>query len=98
MTDKLTTGARVFEDNAQGYDGWFDTDKGQTLFALELACLKSIKPANEQPNEQPNNGRWLEVGIGSGRFAQALGIELGVDPASEMVKLAQARGINATIG
>lgn len=94
MANRLTAGAQIFEDNAQDYDAWFDTDKGQALFALELACLKSIKP----DNEQPNNGQWLEVGVGSGRFAQALGIQLGVDPAPEMIKLAKAHGISAVVG
>ncbi|MCD8565418.1 MAG: class I SAM-dependent methyltransferase [Burkholderiaceae bacterium] len=40
----------------------------------------------------------MEVGVGSGRFAQALGIECGVDPAPEMAKHARSRGINASVG
>jgi len=29
-------------------------------------------------------GPWLEIGIGSGRFAQALGIETGIDPSIKL--------------
>ena len=36
---------------------------------------------------------WLEVGVGSGRFAAALGVEVGVDPAAAPLRLAKARGI-----
>lgn len=89
-TTKLTAGAKVFEDNAQDYDAWFDSDKGQTLFRLELDCLASAK--------QQLSGQWLEIGVGSGRFAQALGVEHGIDPAPEMVRLAQARGIDTVVG
>ena len=88
-TASLTRGAEVFERNALEYDHWFDLDKGQALFALELACLKSIK--------QNLAGLWLEVGVGSGRFAQALAIQHGIDPSSAMVKLAQGRGIDAQV-
>lgn len=41
---------------------------------------------------------WLEIGVGSGRFAQALGIEAGVDPSVKMVELARTRGVNAFVG
>ena len=89
MKNQLTAGAQVFEDNAEDYDAWFESDKGQTLFALELQCLKTIKPSG---------GQWLEIGVGSGRFAAALNIEHGIDPAPAMAKLAQARGIQTAIG
>lgn len=89
MNNNLSAGAQIFEDNAEDYDAWFDTDKGQALFALELQCLKTIKPAG---------GQWLEIGVGSGRFAAALDIEHGLEPAPGMAKLAQARGIQTTVG
>jgi SAM-dependent methyltransferase len=41
---------------------------------------------------------WLEVGVGSGRFAQALGIDNGIEPSIEMVKMARRRGINTFWG
>ena len=36
---------------------------------------------------------WLDVGVGTGRFAHALGIPVGVDPSPNMLALAAARGI-----
>jgi len=33
----------------------------------------------------------LEVGVGSGRFAQALGVSYGLDPSMELLKLARQR-------
>jgi SAM-dependent methyltransferase len=41
---------------------------------------------------------WLEIGVGSGRFAHALGIETGVDPSINLVKMARQRGVNAFQG
>jgi SAM-dependent methyltransferase len=41
---------------------------------------------------------WLEIGLGSGRFADALGIETGVDPSIKLVEMARERGITAFLG
>jgi len=40
----------------------------------------------------------LEVGVGTGRFAGPLGVGFGIDPSSEMLKLARSRGINVVLG
>jgi SAM-dependent methyltransferase len=40
----------------------------------------------------------IELGVGSGRFAQALGIDSGLDPSSELLKMARNRGINVFLG
>mgnify|MGYP001113158854 CR=1 FL=1 len=99
MTKPLPTGAQIFEDNAQDYDAWFDTDKGRMLFQIELDCLRSLKEEGQSENHSRNHdAAWLEVGVGSGRFAQALGITHGVEPAAAMASLAQARGIKTCIG
>lgn len=36
--------------------------------------------------------------MGSGRFANALGVQQGLDPSPRMAKLASTRGIKATVG
>jgi SAM-dependent methyltransferase len=41
----------------------------------------------------PWQGRGLEVGVGTGRFAAPLGVEFGIDPAAEMLDYARSRGI-----
>ncbi len=36
---------------------------------------------------------WLEIGVGTGRFADGLGIDIGVDPASAVLQFAKRRGL-----
>ena len=55
------------------------------MFQLELDCLRPLLAEAVHP--------WLEVGVGSGRFAQALGVDVGVDPALAPLQIARGRGI-----
>ncbi|MGC8972424.1 MAG: class I SAM-dependent methyltransferase [bacterium] len=73
-----------FDLLAEEYDSWFDNE-GRLIFETELLAFKKILPLLPKP--------WLEIGVGSGRFAQALGIEVGIDPSEELLKLARNRGI-----
>ncbi len=75
-----------FEELASEYDGWFE--KNKKLFEAELALLKSLLP----------EGRGVEIGVGSGRFAEALGISLGVEPSKSMAEIARSRGIEVLEG
>ncbi|WP_198018141.1 methyltransferase domain-containing protein [Hippea jasoniae] len=72
----------VFERCFEKYEAWFD--KYAAVYESELNMLKAILPPFE---------RALEVGVGSGRFAAPLGIKEGVEPSSEMAKIATERGI-----
>lgn len=76
---------QAFDDIADEYDHWYDTPEGSALFQAELKCLRRLHDRNA--------GRWLEVGVGTGRFACALGIAEGVDPARRMLGIAASRGI-----
>jgi SAM-dependent methyltransferase len=78
-----------FNDLALEYDNWFDKD-GSPIFFIELRAFKSLLPSLPKP--------WLEIGVGSGRFAQALGIETGVDPSIKLVEMARRRGVIAFLG
>jgi SAM-dependent methyltransferase len=78
-----------FDEMASEYDSWFDGD-GSLIFAIEVKAFQKLLPALPKP--------WLEIGVGSGRFARALGIETGIDPSLELVKIARQRGINAIQG
>ena len=78
----LPKAADSFHTRAQEYDEWFDSSP---LFAIELAALQSIQTKLSRP--------FLEVGAGPGRFAQALGIEFGIDPALSPLQLARHRSI-----
>jgi SAM-dependent methyltransferase len=74
-----------FNELAFEYDAWFD-EKGKLIFEIEVKAFEEILPVLPKP--------WLEIGAGSGRFAQALGIETGLEPSIEMAKIARRRGIN----
>jgi len=73
-----------FDEQAAKYDAWYDT-KGKLAFEIELAALKPLLAYLPKP--------WLEVGVGSGRFAEQLGIETGVDPSEKLLEFARRRGI-----
>lgn len=74
----------LFDDQAEKYDAWYDT-KGKQAFEIELAALKPLLADLPKP--------WLEVGVGSGRFAARLGIETGVDPSEKLLEFARRRGV-----
>ncbi|MCD6377791.1 MAG: class I SAM-dependent methyltransferase [Planctomycetes bacterium] len=78
-----------FQNLANRYDKWFDSPRGKEIFSLEVACLQRLIGNLE--------GRWLEVGVGTGRFAKALGIKEGIDPAQAVLKIAADRGIKVKL-
>jgi SAM-dependent methyltransferase len=82
-------GFSPFDELAREYDAWFDTE-GSRIFFIEVKAFQELLPKLPKP--------WLEIGVGSGRFAQALGIETGIDPSTKLVKMARKRGINAYVG
>lgn len=73
---------QIFEESAHEYDAWFD--KHRFIYESEIFALKRFICSG---------GIGLEIGVGSGRFAVPLGIELGVEPAAAMAILARRRGI-----
>ena len=78
-----------FDDAALEYDAWFDGE-GSLIFFIEVQAFRELLPSLAKP--------WLEIGVGSGRFAQALGIQTGVDPSIKLVEMARRRGINVSLG
>jgi ubiquinone/menaquinone biosynthesis C-methylase UbiE len=81
----MTRARNPFDDAVIRYDGWFDSPKGRVLFENELAAIRLLWRDGFRPA--------LEVGVGTGRFAEALGVEWGVDPARQALRLAEERGI-----
>ncbi|MFA0751534.1 MAG: hypothetical protein SLRJCFUN_001937 [Candidatus Fervidibacter sp.] len=77
--------AQIFERLAERYDAWYDGEVGRVAFPIEVECLRPLLFGLPKP--------WLEVSVGSGRFAQALGIDIGVDPAFRPLLLARKRHI-----
>ena len=80
-------GIAIFHRHAARYDAWFESDRGRALFESEVRCLRRLSNRLPRP--------WLEVGVGTGRFAQALGVDVGVDPALRALRLAARRGVQA---
>jgi ubiquinone/menaquinone biosynthesis C-methylase UbiE len=81
---------QAFDQVAETYDRWYDTPDGQAVFNVELRCLQSLCAHL--------HGRWLEVGIGTGRFASNLGVAEGIDPSPRMLEIAVQRGIRTYAG
>jgi SAM-dependent methyltransferase len=78
-----------FDDLADEYDAWFD-EEGKLVFDIEIRAFQEILPVLPRP--------WIEIGVGSGRFARALGIDTGIEPSINLVKMARQRGINTFWG
>ena len=85
----LSSPGQLFDSFASEYDAWFDFD-GKSIFAIEVSAFKGILPTLPKP--------WLEIGVGSGRFAHCLGIETGLDPSIKLLDMASKRGINILLG
>ncbi len=77
----------IFNEYYKKYDAWYDNH--QEAFFSELAAIKQVLPAQ---------GAGLEIGVGTGRFASALKIANGIDPAVAMVNIARQRGIEVCQG
>ncbi len=84
MTDN--DASEAFSLYAEDYDRWFDSPEGQALFELEVKAVRLLMKDMSPP--------LLEIGVGSGRFAAALGIRYGVEPAEALLEMAKKRGVN----
>jgi SAM-dependent methyltransferase len=76
-----------FEAHHQRYEAWFE--KHEAAYISELLALRPFVPWK---------GRGIEIGVGSGRFAAPLGVQVGVDPSGAMLAHAAARGIEVVEG
>jgi len=74
----------TFDSLAAEYDAWFD-GRGKLLFEIEVRAFHEVLPLLPEP--------WLEAGVGSGRFARALGIKTGIDPSPKLLEMARKRGV-----
>jgi ubiquinone/menaquinone biosynthesis C-methylase UbiE len=76
-----------FERNTERYEGWFETH--EAAYQSEIEALRGLIP-------EPGFG--IEIGVGSGRFAAPLEMQVGVDPAGEMLVRARERGLDVVEG
>ena len=80
----------LFNTHVEEYEAWYK--KYPEVYNSEIAALK------EQLLKLPENIKGIEVGLGTGRFAQPLRIKEGVEPATEMAAIASKRGIEVVKG
>jgi len=78
---------KPFDEHFKLYEEWFETNK--YLYETELKALKHFIPSS---------GKGLEIGIGSGIFANPLGIKEGIEPSKEMRRLAIKKGLTVYDG
>jgi SAM-dependent methyltransferase len=76
-----------FQKQATEYDGWFD--RHPALFQSELAAIRMLLPPFQ---------KGVEIGVGTGRFAAALGIVHGLEPLEDYAAIARSRGIEVQKG
>lgn len=78
----------VFETYAEDYDRWFDEHRDEYL-----AELSRIRQFLASPDS-----RSIEIGVGSGRFAAALKVGIGIDPSAALCRMARNRGVEIIRG
>ncbi|MEF8757034.1 MAG: class I SAM-dependent methyltransferase [Halobacteriales archaeon] len=76
-----------FEEHTDRYEEWFEAH--DAAYASELSAVRELLP---------EGGRGLEIGVGSGRFAGPLDVDVGVDPAPTMLAYARERGVQVAVG
>lgn len=72
----------AFDQRTLEYDQWFD--KHSTVYQSEILAIQQAIPKNKTG---------VEIGVGTGRFAQPLNIKFGVEPSENMARVAEQRGI-----
>jgi len=80
------TKTEVFEKYTIQYEEWFE--RNRFVYESELKAIKKILP----------DGKGIEIGVGTGKFALPLGIRYGVEPSKKMRKIAKKRGITVIGG
>ncbi len=76
-----------FNTQVPRYEAWFT--KHRAVYDSELRAVRSLMPPG---------GRWVEVGVGTGRFAMPLGVAFGVEPSPAMARVARRRGVEVVRG
>jgi SAM-dependent methyltransferase len=76
-----------FETHSTEYEAWFEDN--------HFAYLSELEAVRAQ---LPEKGRSVEIGVGTGRFAVPLGIDVGVEPSERMREIAERKGIQVVGG
>ena len=78
---------KPFDDHLEEYEQWFVDH--HYVFQSELAAIQAVIPPA---------GKGMEIGIGSGIFAEPLRIKNGVEPSRTMREKARERGLDPVDG
>jgi ubiquinone/menaquinone biosynthesis C-methylase UbiE len=76
-----------FDIFTEEYENWFK--ENELIFQSELLALKQVIPIGKEG---------VEIGIGSGIFADKLDIKFGIDPSEKMLNYATQRNLKVKIG
>ncbi|MBN1944890.1 MAG: class I SAM-dependent methyltransferase [Bradymonadales bacterium] len=76
-----------FDLHCERYERWFEEHRA--AYISELLVLRAFVPSQ---------GRGIEIGVGTGRFAGPLGVAVGLDPSEAMLERAAIRGIETVKG
>jgi len=76
-----------FDIFTEEYENWFK--ENELIFQSELLALKQVIPVGKEG---------VEIGIGSGIFADKLDIKFGIDPSEKMLNYAIQRNLKVKIG
>ncbi len=79
--------SRPFEIHHRRYDDWFV--RHAAAYQSELLAVRALLPWR---------GLGLAIGVGTGRFAAPLGVQMGIDPAHEVLDYATKRGVSVVQG
>jgi ubiquinone/menaquinone biosynthesis C-methylase UbiE len=83
--DEKMKNNNIFDELAEKYDAWYDSDEGMIIYESEFLCLTSLIEDISFP--------MLEIGVGTGRFAMRFPDIIGVDPSVNALKIAKSRGL-----
>ena len=79
--------SKAFDNFALEYDQWFENHRIE--YEQEINAIKKFLP---------KTGKGVEIGAGTGRFSEPLGVSLGIEPSEAMRDIGISRGINMVAG
>lgn len=88
--DQMLPAVAAYDERAADYDAWYDDNPA--LYQAELDLVAGLlEPLRAL-------GAGLEIGAGTGRFAEPLGIDTGLEPSPRMAEYARERGVHIVQG
>ena len=83
----MQSSVKIFNGAAEKYDQWYETH--HWVYQSEILALERLLPRRVNA---------LEIGVGTGRFASAFNIRVGLDTCKNMLTIAKKRKIQVIQG